>query len=99
MKSLNLLIENEEKTFTIPFVSGMVWRKYIEWKANVENIADLTIKELDDLANLVVFAFKSQFTLEQFYEGVPHDKVMIIIDSLFSPTDDDKEENSGNGKK
>ncbi|MBP3038062.1 hypothetical protein J9303_00885 [Bacillaceae bacterium Marseille-Q3522] len=96
MKSLSLFIDGKEKKFTIPFVNGMVWRKYIEWKSKVENLRDLTVEEIDELASLVVYAFKDQFTLEQFYEGVPHDKVMRTVDDLFLPTD---EEDSGSGKK
>lgn len=96
MKSIELFIDGEEKTFTTPFVSGMVWRKYIEWKAKVANLQNLTADELDELAGLVVFAFGNQFSLEDFYNGVPHDQVMIKIDELFLPTDEGTE---GNEKK
>lgn len=97
MKNLTLLIDGEEKTFTIPFVSGLVWRKFIEVKAKIEDLGNLTVEELDEFANLVVFAFRNQFTLEQFYAGIPHDAVMITIDRLFEPTNSGNEE--GNKKK
>lgn len=83
---LTLLMGQEEKTFTIPFVNGMVFRKFIEYKQRM-NMTDLSPDELDELVGLVVYAFKDQFTLEQFYEGIPHDKVMSTIDDLFLPTD------------
>ena len=87
MKSLTLTIENKEKTFTVPFVSGLVWRKYIELQDNVENINKLTAEELDKFVNLVVIAFNNQFTLEQFYEGISCDKVMWTVQALFVPTE------------
>lgn len=100
MKSITLLINKENKIFSIPFVSGLVWRKFIELKAKTKNMSNLTLEELDDFANLVVFAFDGQFTLEEFYGGVPHDKVMSTIDGLFMPTEENEVgSNEGNGKK
>jgi hypothetical protein len=92
---LKLVINEEEKTFHIPFVSGMVFRKFIEMKERM-NLNNLSGSELDELAGLVVYAFKNQFTLEEFYEGIPQDEVMPTIDALFSPT---KKGDVGNGKK
>lgn len=95
MKSLTLLIENKEKTFTIPFVSGLIWRNWIELQEKAENINLLTSKEIDGFVNLVVLAFDNQFTLEQFYQGIPFDQVMKTVDSLFVP----EGTGEGNGKK
>lgn len=98
MKKITLLIDEESKTFTTPFVSGMVLRKYMEAKAKAENLQSLTVDELDVFAALVVHAYKEQFTLEQFYEGIPHDEVMTTVDLLFLPTSKNADE-EGNGKK
>lgn len=99
MKKITLLINGEEKTFIIPFVSGMVWRKFIELKAKAKDLSSLTLEELDNFVELVVFAFGNQFTLEEFYLGIPHDKVMLTVDQLFLPTDEEEEGTEGNGKK
>ncbi|MBP1083506.1 phage tail assembly chaperone G [Bacillus capparidis] len=96
MKKLTLLINGEEKNFTIPFVNGLVWRKFIELRGKTENLSDLKPEELDEFAGLVVFAFGDKFSLEEFYAGVPYDQVMSTIDGLFVPTEGDAE---GNGKK
>ncbi|HFK2719199.1 TPA: hypothetical protein ACG1DY_005052 [Escherichia coli] len=98
MKNLKLLIEGEEKVFSIPFVNGMVWRKFIELKANTKDITSLTLEELDQFAGLVVFAFGNKFTLEEFYCGIPHDRVMSTIDDLFMPTNNN-DNDEGNEKK
>jgi hypothetical protein len=92
MRTLTLLIDGEEKTFTIPFVSGLVWRKWIELQAKAEDLQNLTLNELDEFASLVVMAFKNQFTLEQFYDGIPFEKVMSTIEELFLPPADDANE-------
>jgi hypothetical protein len=95
MKKITLLIKGEEQTFTIPFVSGMVWRKFIECRAKMD-MGNLSVDEVDELVGLVIYAFKNQFNLEEFYEGIPHDRVMLTIDELFLPTGEEVE---GNGKK
>ncbi|MBT2696343.1 hypothetical protein J7E79_02690 [Bacillus sp. ISL-40] len=97
MRKLTLLIDGEEKTFTIPFVTGMVWRKWIELRAKVDT-NNLNPQEVDQLAELVIYAFGNRFTLEEYYAGLPHDKVMLTFDNLFSPSDQE-DSTEGNGKK
>jgi hypothetical protein len=94
---LKLLIDKEEKTFAIPFVSALIWRKYIDLQEKADNIAHLSPEEIDDFASLVVMAFENQFTLEQFYAGIPFNKLMSTIQSLFTPPNDGNE--VGNEKK
>ena len=98
MKLLTLLVGEEEKVFQIPFVNGMVLRKFIEMKAKMD-MTDLSPEELDEMVGLVVYAYKNQFTIEQFYEGVPHDRVMAIIDELFLPTPPKGKSEDSEGKK
>lgn len=97
MKNINLTIKGETKTFSTPFVNGMVWRKFLELKAKINSPdGSVTVEQLDEFSGLVVLAFGNQFTLDEFYEGTPHDKVMAAIDNLFTPSE---EGNEGNGKK
>lgn len=94
-----MVINGENKTFTTPFISGLIWRKFLELKNNVSNPeSPFTSDQLDDFSSLVPLAYNNQFTLEQFYEGTPHDKIMVTIDRLFMPTDSD-DNSEGNGKK
>ena len=98
MKSITLLINDEEKVFQIPFVNGMVLRKFIEMKTRMD-MSNLTPEELDEMVGLVVYAYKNKFTLEEFYEGVPHDQVMALIDELFLPTPQKGKSEDSEGKK
>lgn len=89
MKKITLLLNGEEKVFTVPFVSGLVLRKYLEiLNKTYEN----HLEEMDAMAGLVVHAFKNQFTLEEFYEGTPQDKIAERVDYLFTPEDDNGED-------
>ena len=97
MRKLTLLIDGEEKIFTIPFVSGMVWRRWIELRAKID-MKDLKPDEVDQLVELIIYAFGNRFTLEEFYNGVPHDKVMLTFDHLFLPSDN-KEGDDNSEKK
>ncbi|MFE4525443.1 phage tail assembly chaperone G [Cytobacillus firmus] len=97
MKNITLTIKDENKIFSTPFVSGMVWRKFLELKSKINSPdGSVTVEQLDEFSGLVVLAFGNQFTLDEFYEGTPHDKVMAAIDNLFAPSE---EGNEGNGKK
>jgi hypothetical protein len=99
VRTLKLLINGEEKTFTIPFVNGMVWRKFLEIKSKVD-MKNLKPEDIDQLVELAVYAFGNRFTGDQFYEGIPHDKVLIRVDELFLPSDQSDEEGAeGNEKK
>lgn len=89
LKSLILIIEGKEKKFITPFVSGLVWRKYIELQESVENLNHLKVEELDQFVAIAVTAFNNQFTLEQFYDGLSHDKVLWTVQALFNPSEKD----------
>ena len=75
---LKLHIEGKEKTFTAPFVPALVFRKIIEYKANM-NFEDLSAEELDKLSALVISTFGGQFTLDEFYSGLPKEDLMPTI--------------------
>lgn len=93
MKSITLYIEGEKKTFTIPYVSGYAYRKYIEYYAKVKDPSLLTHEEMDWFVELLVEEFGNKFTVEQYYKGVPYQDTMRNIDELFIPDDLDEEEN------
>lgn len=97
MKTIKLLIDDQTKTFTIPFISGMVLRKYLELKDTFEDESNLTVAEIDKMVDLVVYAYGNKFTAEEFYNGIPFDKLMTTINSLFIP--ESKEGETENEKK
>jgi hypothetical protein len=95
---LKLTIDKKEQIFSIPFVNGMVYRKFIEYRTRMD-LNNLTPEELDELVGLVVEAFDNIFTIEQFYVGIPHDEVMLTLDRLFLPTNKNEKVIEGNEKK
>lgn len=85
MKSLSLLIDGQEKKFTIPFVSGLVWRNYIALCASIDDLKRLSPEEMDQFVDLIVLAFNGQFTAEEYYKGMPFEKTLSTVDELFLP--------------
>lgn len=93
MKSIKLRVNGEEKTFTIPYVSGYAYRKYVELLTKVKDPSLLTHEEMDWFVELIVEEFNNQFTVEEYYKGIPFHKMMPTIEGLFAPEDGDEEEN------
>lgn len=96
MKKITLLIDGKESEFTIPFVSGLAWRKYIEICDEAQDLKALTAEEMDKFVDLIVLEFNNQFTAEQYYKGLPFNETLLMVDKLFLPSTDGTE---GNGKK
>ncbi|MDT0163818.1 phage tail assembly chaperone G [Bacillus sp. AG4(2022)] len=97
MKTITLLIDGKEKTFTVPFVSGLVWRKYIQFQTETADMQSLNLEEFDKFAGVVVLAFNNQFTLDEFLGGTPYDRIMSTVQGLFIPSKSSDSE--GNEKK
>lgn len=97
MRTITLIINGEEKTFTVPFVSGLSYRKYIELQTRIKNPQILSVEEIDELVDIAVYTFNNSFTREQYYEGTPYDQIIPTIENLYiSPTEGNGE---GNEKK
>lgn len=67
---VTLVIDNKEKTFTVPFVSGRMLRKTLEMTKVLANMRDIDPETLDNLVDYVVELFKGQFTQDEFYDGI-----------------------------
>jgi hypothetical protein len=71
MMELVLRINGKEKTMNSPFISGMTYKKYLALKDKVDYLKENpTIKQLDQLIQLIVEAFDKQFTVDEFYAGL-----------------------------
>lgn len=75
---LELLINSKKTMFHTGFISGMIFRNAIQIQKRVQNDG-LEIELLDDLVAFVVNVFGSQFTIDQFYEGVEATKIFDTI--------------------
>jgi hypothetical protein len=75
---ITLFLNNEEKTFTVPFVKARMFRRALEITKKY-NLNDVDVETLDILVSYVVELFNNQFTIDDFYDGVPADKLVSTI--------------------
>ncbi|WP_099157270.1 phage tail assembly chaperone G [Virgibacillus ndiopensis] len=74
--NIELYIEGEKKTFTVPFVPMLAKRKYLEIQADIEKREETPtaqeILEEDDAMYSILpdIIFEGKFTLDQLYKGV-----------------------------
>lgn len=71
----------EEINYTVPFVSGRVFRKAIKMQKNVDD-RDLDEELLDLLVVFIVEVFDKQFTVDEFYDGIDARKMFAEIQRI-----------------
>ena len=72
--NINLKINGKDKTFTTPFVSARMLRETMAMASLDGNNLDASL--IDTMAEYIVKLFGNQFTLDDFYDGYPADKVI-----------------------
>ncbi|MEJ9151070.1 phage tail assembly chaperone G [Bacillus smithii] len=70
---VRLYIDDKEKTFMAPFVPTRIVRTVLEMQTRMD-FNNLKPDEMDELVNLICNVFKNQFTIDQFYDGLPADE-------------------------
>ncbi|MEK4871581.1 phage tail assembly chaperone G [Niallia sp. FSL W8-1348] len=72
-------IKVEERIFTIPHANGKHYRQLLKFDETI-NYANLGVEEHDELVGFVCDVFQNQFTVDEFYEGIPaHETVGTLI--------------------
>lgn len=79
---LELIIDGEKKIFTTNFVSGRHFRKVMEYDSKID-YSNIGIDETDELVGFVCNVFDNQFTVDEFYDGIPSHEVISTITSVF----------------
>lgn len=80
---LELMIDGEKKIFIAPTVYGRAYRKLLEYDQTI----DYSMMGTDDYDELIGFAcnvFGDQFTVDQFWDGVPSHEIMSTLIDVFS---------------
>lgn len=72
-------IKVEERVFTIPHASGKHYRQLLKFDETID-YSNLGVEEHDELVGFVCDVFQNQFTIDEFYEGIPaHETVGTLI--------------------
>ncbi|MEH7157475.1 phage tail assembly chaperone G [Neobacillus drentensis] len=77
-----LMIDDKEKTFSVPFVKGRIFRKALKMNRTL-NQGELTEEVLNELEEFVCEVFENQFTPEQIEDGLPIDGLMATLRGVF----------------
>lgn len=70
---VRLYIDDQEKTFMAPFVPTRIVRTVLEMQTRMD-FNNLKPDEMDEMVNLVCQVFRNQFTMDEFYDGLPADE-------------------------
>lgn len=78
---IQLVINGEKKTFSAPFLSGKLYKDFFEIQRKLQAVltGDTSPKSMDVLVDFVCRAYGQQFTIDQYWEGVPLNKVLSEI--------------------
>jgi hypothetical protein len=69
---VTLNIAGKAKEYQTPYISGLVYRQYMLLSEKVDYLKEApTVEQMDDLIALIVTAFNNQFTVDEFYAGLP----------------------------
>lgn len=74
--------KRQERIYTLEYATGYHFRKVAEFDEKID-YSKITIKEMDELIGFVCDVFDDQFTVDEFYEGIPSHKVVSTISDLF----------------
>jgi 23S rRNA G2069 N7-methylase RlmK/C1962 C5-methylase RlmI len=81
--NITLLINEEERIFNTVFIKGRSLRKVLLFREEM-NFENLKVKDLDELVGLIVDTFNNQFTIDEFYDGIPSESLMKSITETFN---------------
>jgi hypothetical protein len=72
---IKLYIQDEEETFTVPFIKGRMFRRVLEINKK-HDLKDIDPETLDILVDFVVECFNEQFSRDEFYDGIAAGKLI-----------------------
>ena len=73
---VKLKMEGKEKTFSPSFISARMVRKTLEIKEQLQS--HIGKNDLDSVVEYMVDLFGNQFSLDDFYDGVPVDEFLKV---------------------
>lgn len=75
---ITLNIEGKEKTFESGFVPALHYREYLKLSKEMD-FRKMTEKDYDDLIGLMTKTYNTQFTVDEFWNGVDVAKLDSVI--------------------
>ena len=80
---LVLKIDGQDITFVAPFLSGRKLRDTVEMSDKLQK-EEMTVEQVDSMADYVAYIYGAQFTRDQFYDGIASDQVLPKLTECIS---------------
>jgi hypothetical protein len=77
------MIEDKEKTFSVPFAKGRMFRRALEMNKLFMEGAEITKEVMDQLVDFVCELFNCQFTPDEVWDGLPVDGILPTLQGIF----------------
>jgi hypothetical protein len=77
------MIEDKEKTFSVPFVKGRLFRRALKMNKMFNEGAEITDDVMVQLIDFVCEVFNNQFTPDDVWDGLPIDGLLPKLQGIF----------------
>lgn len=79
---LTLTIDGKERMFAHKTIMTRTLKKLVEMQTRI-NFYRMNPDQMDELVSLIIEVFNDQFTLDEFYDGLPVEVYNDVIDDFF----------------
>lgn len=78
---ISLFINGEKKTYSTSFLSGELYKDFFDIQRKLQMVlqGDASPKIMDIMVDFVCRTYGNQFTIDQYWKGVPLNKVLSEI--------------------
>lgn len=76
-------IKVKEKVFTIPHANAKHYRQLLKFDETID-YSNMGVEEHDELVGFVCDVFQNQFTVDEFYDGIPAHETVGTLISVFT---------------
>jgi len=77
-----LIVNGEEKIFTVPFIKGRVLRNALKLNKKLGEKELLDDETLDELIIFICSVFDNQFTLDDVLDGLPAQGMFVALQGV-----------------
>lgn len=90
---ITLRINKEDKTFHTDFIPGLIYRKFLERRTQIDYTK---VESYDEIVGFLVSAYDNQFTVDEFWKGIDSRNVEeTILDFIAEMTGSKKAKKTG----
>jgi hypothetical protein len=80
--NIKLKINGEERTFVSTFISARSFRQVLEMNKRMD-FNNLSPEDMDEIVGLIRNIFNNEFTVDEFYDGLPVQKLVPTMKETF----------------